>query len=112
MNIICKALELLILPSYSWIYFVFLASIDKKRAFSFFSKFVLFQCLFSSVAFSFGCSYIAKYEQQGEGIQWSNLAVSPTPGDGFNMGVCMAMMLVDSLLYWIITWYMETAFPG
>lgn len=34
-------------------------------------------CLSSTTAFALGCNYIAQYEQQGVGIQWSNIETSP-----------------------------------
>ncbi|KAJ8306345.1 hypothetical protein KUTeg_016890 [Tegillarca granosa] len=69
-------------------------------------------CLSSSVAFGFGCSYIANYEEGGDGIQFSNLGVSPLVDDNFNMGGCMLMMLVDAVIYGLFTWYIEAVFPG
>ncbi|XP_064626259.1 phospholipid-transporting ATPase ABCA1-like isoform X3 [Lineus longissimus] len=69
-------------------------------------------CLLSNVAFGFGCSYIARYEEQGVGIQWHNFAVSPIPDDHFNMMQCIIMMFADALIYWILTWYIEAVFPG
>ncbi|XP_033737996.1 ATP-binding cassette sub-family A member 7-like isoform X2 [Pecten maximus] len=68
--------------------------------------------LSSGVAFGFGCSYIARYEEQAIGIQWSNLAETPTVDDEFNMLYCIIMMLVDSVLYAIAVWYIEAVFPG
>lgn len=70
------------------------------------------QCLSSNVAFGYGCSYIARYEEQAIGLQWSNLNSSPMPDDGFSMLQCMMLMLVDSLIYLILAWYIEAVFPG
>lgn len=71
-----------------------------------------FSCLSSNVAFGYGCSYIARYEEQAIGLQWSNLNSSPMPDDGFSMLQCMMLMLVDSLIYLILAWYIEAVFPG
>ncbi|XP_060082289.1 phospholipid-transporting ATPase ABCA1-like [Ylistrum balloti] len=68
--------------------------------------------LSSGVAFGFGCSYIARYEEQAIGIQWYNLAETPSVDDDFNMLYCIIMMLVDSVLYAIAVWYIEAVFPG
>lgn len=68
--------------------------------------------LSSGVAFGFGCSYIALYEEQAVGIQWSNLAETPTVDDEFNMLYCIIMMAVDSVIYAIAVWYIEAVFPG
>ena len=70
------------------------------------------QSLSSTVAFGFGCSYIARYEEQGVGTQWSNVATSPIPEDDFNLAHCMLMMLLDSILYLLIAWYIEAVWPG
>lgn len=73
---------------------------------------VILQCLSSTVGFGFGCSYIARYEEQGIGLQWSNIQSSPIPEDDFSLYSCIWMMLVDSVLYLVITWYVEAVFPG
>ena len=68
--------------------------------------------MFSPVAFGFGCSYFSQYEEQGIGIQWYNIASSPAPEDEFSVLMCIMMMLFDTVLYAIITWYVEAVFPG
>ena len=70
------------------------------------------QCLASTTAFGFGCSYIAKYEEVGEGIQWHNIARSPVIGDDFNMAKVILIMLADAIIYWLITCYVEAVKPG
>ncbi|KAG1680698.1 ATP-binding cassette sub-family A member 1 [Nymphon striatum] len=72
----------------------------------------LFTCLISNVAFGFGCSYLAHYEEEGVGAQWHNLASSTIPRDNFSLAKCMMMMLIDSVIYSFITWYVEAVFPG
>lgn len=69
-------------------------------------------CLSSNIAFGYGCSYIARYEEQAIGLQWSNVNSSPVPDDGFSMLQCMMLMLVDSIIYLILAWYIEAVFPG
>jgi hypothetical protein len=73
---------------------------------------ILLQSLSSGVAFGWGCSYLATYEEQAIGIQWSNIAISPVIDDEFNMLSCIFMMLFDAVLYGIFTWYIEAVFPG
>jgi ATP-binding cassette subfamily A (ABC1) protein 1 len=58
------------------------------------------------------CSYFARYEEQGVGVQWSNLYSSPIEGDGFSLGYALTMMMVDAVLYGILTWYIEAVKPG
>ncbi|XP_078319655.1 phospholipid-transporting ATPase ABCA1-like isoform X1 [Crassostrea virginica] len=69
-------------------------------------------CFSSGVAFGWGCSYLARYEEQAIGIQWSNIASSPVVDDDFNMLYCILMMLLDAVIYGIFTWYIEAVFPG
>lgn len=39
--------------------------------------------LSSTTAFGLGAKYLAYYEMEGVGCQWSNVAVSPLEGDNF-----------------------------
>lgn len=64
------------------------------------------------MAFGYGCENFAKYEEQGIGIQWSNIAQNPEDGDRYSFIVSILMMLVDALIYWLLTWYIENVFPG
>uniref|UniRef100_A0A7N8WV91 Phospholipid-transporting ATPase ABCA1-like n=1 Tax=Mastacembelus armatus TaxID=205130 RepID=A0A7N8WV91_9TELE len=68
--------------------------------------------LLSCVAFGYGCDNFAKYEEQGIGIQWYNIGKSPEEGERYTFIVSIFMMLLDALLYWILTWYIENVFPG
>uniref|UniRef100_A0A8C3B4Y6 P-type phospholipid transporter n=1 Tax=Cyclopterus lumpus TaxID=8103 RepID=A0A8C3B4Y6_CYCLU len=68
--------------------------------------------LLSPVAFGFGCEYFALFEEQGVGIQWSNLLASPLEGDNYNLTTSISLMLFDAVLYGIMTWYIESVFPG
>ncbi|XP_043218216.1 ATP-binding cassette sub-family A member 7-like [Amphibalanus amphitrite] len=68
--------------------------------------------LLSNVAFGFGCSYFAHYEERGVGIQWSTIDKSPIVGDEFSLLQSMFVLLLDSFLYGLLTWYIEAVFPG
>uniref|UniRef100_A0A3Q3XHW1 P-type phospholipid transporter n=1 Tax=Mola mola TaxID=94237 RepID=A0A3Q3XHW1_MOLML len=68
--------------------------------------------LLSPVAFGFGCEYFALFEEQGVGIQWSNLLASPLEEDSYNLTTSICLMLFDAMLYGIMTWYFEAVFPG
>lgn len=70
------------------------------------------QSLLSCVAFGYGCENFAKYEQQGVGIQWSNMSQSPEGGESYTFTLSIIMMLFDAALYWTLTWYIENVFPG
>jgi len=69
--------------------------------------------LSSTVAFSYGCEIIASFELQTTGAQWSNFYSTPfSKYDGFSMNAICLIMLLDALCYLILTWYIETVFPG
>ncbi|XP_059201726.1 phospholipid-transporting ATPase ABCA1-like isoform X2 [Centropristis striata] len=72
----------------------------------------VFASLLSPVAFGFGCEYFALFEEQGVGIQWSNLVSSPLEEDDFSLRTAIIMMYADSVLYGLLTWYLEAVFPG
>lgn len=64
------------------------------------------------MAFGFGCEYFALFEEQGVGIQWRNLLSSPLEEDDFSLRTTIGLMYLDSVLYGILTWYIEAVFPG
>uniref|UniRef100_A0A8B9J4J9 P-type phospholipid transporter n=1 Tax=Astyanax mexicanus TaxID=7994 RepID=A0A8B9J4J9_ASTMX len=66
----------------------------------------------SPVAFGFGCEYLSQYEEQGLGIQWSNMWSSPTEGDKYSLSTSIIMLYVDAFIYGVATWYIEVVFPG
>lgn len=70
------------------------------------------QSLLSCVAFGYGCENFARYEEQGIGIQWKNIMLSSQDDDSYTFFISIIMMLVDALLYWLLTWYIENVFPG
>uniref|UniRef100_A0A3B1K2Q3 ATP binding cassette subfamily A member 7 n=1 Tax=Astyanax mexicanus TaxID=7994 RepID=A0A3B1K2Q3_ASTMX len=65
----------------------------------------------SPVAFGFGCEYLSQYEEQGLGIQWSNMWSSPTEGDKYSLSTSIIMLYVDAFIYGVATWYIEAVFP-
>ena len=46
------------------------------------------------------------------GIQWKNLFESPITDDEMNMMHCIMMMIIDTVIYGLLTWYIEAIFPG
>lgn len=64
------------------------------------------------MAFGFGCEYFALFEEQGVGIQWKNLVSSPLEEDDFSLRTAITLMYFDSILYGVLTWYIEAVFPG
>jgi hypothetical protein len=47
-----------------------------------------------------------------EGIQWSNINKGAQPKDNFTFLYCLIMMIVDSVIYMLLTLYIENVFPG
>ncbi|XP_044287962.1 glucosylceramide transporter ABCA12 [Varanus komodoensis] len=68
--------------------------------------------LLSPTAFSYASQYIARYEEQGVGLQWDNMYMSPMSGDNTNFGWMCWLMLIDSFVYFILGWYIRNVFPG
>uniref|UniRef100_H2SHG4 P-type phospholipid transporter n=1 Tax=Takifugu rubripes TaxID=31033 RepID=H2SHG4_TAKRU len=76
------------------------------------TKIRVFASFLSPVAFGFGCEYFSQYEEQGVGIQWNNVHISPMEGDSYSFTVSIVMLYVDAFIYAIAAWYIEAVFPG
>uniref|UniRef100_A0A2K5SFW9 ATP binding cassette subfamily A member 3 n=1 Tax=Cebus imitator TaxID=2715852 RepID=A0A2K5SFW9_CEBIM len=48
----------------------------------------------------------------GMGIQWQDLLSPVNVDDDFCFGQVLGMLLLDSMLYGLVTWYVEAVFPG
>lgn len=70
------------------------------------------QSLMSTTAFGLGSKYFALYEVAGVGIQWKTLSQSPVEGDDFNLMLSMMMLVIDAVVYGVLTWYIEAVHPG
>lgn len=66
----------------------------------------------STTAFGLGSKYFALYEVAGVGIQWHTFSQSPVEGDDFNLLLSMMMLIVDAVVYGVLTWYIEAVHPG
>lgn len=66
----------------------------------------------STTAFGLGSKYFALYEVAGVGIQWHTFSQSPVEGDDFNLLLSMMMLVVDAMVYGVLTWYIEAVHPG
>uniref|UniRef100_A0A8C6MR11 ATP-binding cassette, sub-family A member 3 n=1 Tax=Mus spicilegus TaxID=10103 RepID=A0A8C6MR11_MUSSI len=72
----------------------------------------LLSCLLSNVAMAMGAQLIGKFEAKGTGIQWRDLLNPVNVDDDFCFGQVLGMLLLDSALYGLVTWYVEAVFPG
>lgn len=70
------------------------------------------QSLMSTTAFGLGSKYFALYEVSGVGIQWHTFSQSPVEGDDFNLLLSMMMLIIDAVVYGVLTWYIEAVHPG
>ncbi|XP_043856125.1 phospholipid-transporting ATPase ABCA3-like [Dromiciops gliroides] len=68
-------------------------------------------CLFSNVAMALGVLFMIKLEGKGSGIQWKHV-LRISLSEKFGFGEVLIMLLIDSVLYGLVTWYVEAVFPG
>uniref|UniRef100_A0A8C1CUZ2 ATP-binding cassette, sub-family A (ABC1), member 3b n=1 Tax=Cyprinus carpio carpio TaxID=630221 RepID=A0A8C1CUZ2_CYPCA len=69
-------------------------------------------CLISNVAMAMGAQLIGMFEGKGTGIQWHNLFEPVTVDDDFSLAQVLGLLLLDSVLYALVAWYLEAVFPG
>ncbi|MGH0155462.1 UNVERIFIED_CONTAM: hypothetical protein FKN15_046681 [Acipenser sinensis] len=69
-------------------------------------------CLISNVGMAMGAQLIGVFEGKGTGIQWNNLLEPVSVDDPFSLAQVLGMLLLDSLLYGLLGWYVEAVFPG
>ncbi|XP_065052485.1 phospholipid-transporting ATPase ABCA3-like isoform X1 [Rhopilema esculentum] len=69
-------------------------------------------CLLPNTCLGIGVQIISKYEEAQIGVNWSNFNDPPTIDENFSLAMVVAMMVVQSVVCWILTWYIEAVFPG
>jgi ABC-type multidrug transport system fused ATPase/permease subunit len=69
-------------------------------------------CLMSTMCMGFGSRQILIWESRNVGVKWSNIGDPPSVDDDFSVGAAIGMMILDTVLYLIIAWYVEAVFPG
>nr|XP_020862173.1 ATP-binding cassette sub-family A member 3-like [Phascolarctos cinereus] len=62
----------------------------------------------ATISFSF---MISVFFSKGIGIQWKHV-LKISKSEKFGFGEVLIMLLIDSILYGLVTWYVETVFPG
>ncbi|XP_041350182.1 phospholipid-transporting ATPase ABCA3-like [Gigantopelta aegis] len=65
-----------------------------------------------NMAMTFGLVSIGLYEGTGAGAQWSNIAEPASVDDNYSLLDSMLMLLGDSAIYFLITWYVDNVKPG
>ncbi|XP_049744043.1 glucosylceramide transporter ABCA12 [Elephas maximus indicus] len=91
-------------------FFPFIVLITVENELSYIVK--IFMSLLSPTAFSYASQYIARYEEQGIGLQWDNMYSSPVQDDTTSFGWLCCLILADSFIYFLIAWYIRNVFPG
>ncbi|XP_035969082.2 phospholipid-transporting ATPase ABCA3-like [Halichoerus grypus] len=69
-------------------------------------------CLSSNVALALGLRCLLKLELRQIGIRWDNIWTPVNLEDNLMFGYILLMLLLDAFLYGLVTWYIETVFPG
>jgi ATP-binding cassette subfamily A (ABC1) protein 3 len=69
-----------------------------------------FETLNSGLAM--GSMIIAMWEGNSVGIQWSNLSKTASPDDTLTIEHIIIMFFIDTIIYLLITFYVEAVFPG
>ncbi|XP_046356672.2 phospholipid-transporting ATPase ABCA3-like [Haliotis rufescens] len=72
----------------------------------------LASCLLFNVGMAFGANVISLYEGAGSGVQWSNFHEPATIDDNFSLLDSMLMLLGDTAIHLLITWYLDNVWPG
>ncbi|GBM61129.1 ATP-binding cassette sub-family A member 1 [Araneus ventricosus] len=91
-------------------FFPFLLFVTWELDFLYWQK--LLSCVLVSTSFCFGCLYLNRYEDQGQGVHWSNLWQSPVAEDRMNFGTTLVAMTLCSLLYFFLSWYIARITTG
>uniref|UniRef100_A0A8C3MYN4 Uncharacterized protein n=1 Tax=Geospiza parvula TaxID=87175 RepID=A0A8C3MYN4_GEOPR len=63
----------------------------------------------SSISFNF---MVSTFFSRGTGIQWRDLMKPVSVDDNFTLAQVLGMLLLDSVLYGVVAWYVEAVFPG
>ncbi|CAK7304089.1 ATP-binding cassette sub-family A member 17 [Vulpes lagopus] len=66
-------------------------------------------CLLSNIAMALGVRLISSFEIRGTGMQWKH--VGGLSGE-FNFSHVLVMLVLDSILYGLVAWYVEAVLPG
>ncbi|KAK3588921.1 hypothetical protein CHS0354_023682 [Potamilus streckersoni] len=101
-------LTVLIVYLISYLPFIVLISVEVEM--TFWQK--TLACLSSTSAFGFSAQYLARYEEQLIGIQWSNIKSSPIHGDSTSFSWTCIMMVIDGAIYLVLGWYIRHVKPG
>lgn len=69
-------------------------------------------CLIPNLGMSLGSMVIGKFEGTGIGVHWDNLYSGASVDDNFSLGTVFLMLILNSVIYGVLAWYIEAVFPG
>ncbi|XP_065190640.1 phospholipid-transporting ATPase ABCA1-like isoform X1 [Sycon ciliatum] len=69
-------------------------------------------CLLAPTAFGLSTQYVSFYETQATGMQWDNLSESPLVDDDFSFTLTLWFMVIDTIIYSVLVWYLDNVMPG
>uniref|UniRef100_UPI00398F68CF ATP-binding cassette sub-family A member 13-like n=1 Tax=Pristiophorus japonicus TaxID=55135 RepID=UPI00398F68CF len=91
-------------------FFPYMVLVVVQNQLSFSSQILI--CLLCPTAFSQGAYIITLFEGEGTGIQWNNMYEALGDEDNVSFAWICWMMIIDSVIYLMLGWYLHTVFPG
>lgn len=77
---------------------------------TFMQKFCL--CLSPNVAMIYCLQSVIRLERIGDGLTWANVWDADHSSDGLNLATIMAVLLLASVSFWLLTLYVDRVFCG
>ncbi|XP_071081915.1 phospholipid-transporting ATPase ABCA3-like [Haliotis cracherodii] len=72
----------------------------------------LSSCLLFNIAMGMGANVFGLYEGTGVGVHWSNFNQPVSESDNFSLLDAILMLLGDTAIHLLITWYVDNVWPG
>ncbi|GMT18454.1 hypothetical protein PFISCL1PPCAC_9751, partial [Pristionchus fissidentatus] len=89
---------------------VLFSSMDTQSPYPFSIR--MLNCINPDIALNYGVLLLAQYETQAGGLNWGKLFDRVTPDEPLTLGHMMIMLVVDGIIFILITWYVEAVNPG
>lgn len=64
-------------------------------------------CLLPNTCLGIATLIIAKFESIEVGLTWDRVSTSPSPDDNFSFSWVLGMLVIQSLIFGVITWYVH-----
>ncbi|XP_071529902.1 phospholipid-transporting ATPase ABCA3-like [Panulirus ornatus] len=69
-------------------------------------------CLLPNMAMNWAFRIIAMFEGRAKGVQWSTIWETGNPRDQLAPAMILLMLVLDTVLYLLVTWYVDQVNPG